>query len=111
MVSEQMSQAVALIGAKDYARAADLLLEVLDEDPTNADAYYWLSMATEDPSEKRGFLEQALYAKPNHVVARSALTRLNSKSAATTPPPSDPASLPPPSERSRGITPPIAHRV
>jgi hypothetical protein len=108
MVSEQLSQAVALIRAKDYVRATDLLWEVLDDDPTNADAYYWLSMATDDSNEKRGFLEQALYAEPNHVMAKSALTRLNTKSAATFPTQSDPAGLPPPSSDPAVSLPPLS---
>lgn len=64
----------ARLGDPDTAR--QLLLELLQGDPRNEVAWFWLSRVTRDPDEKRTALQQALRIRPAWPEANHALQTL-----------------------------------
>jgi Tfp pilus assembly protein PilF len=63
-----------LNGDKDTAR--DLLLQVVDADERNEEAWLWLSGAVDDPEDQQVALENALDINPNSEPARQGLAWL-----------------------------------
>src|SRR6478672_1047253 len=61
--------------------ARDLLVHGIAaaEGHDNAEAWYWLSTITDDPTEKRNCLENVLAAYPNHPEARRDLAILEGR--------------------------------
>jgi hypothetical protein len=60
----------------DIVRAQGLLCQALQINPTNVDAWLWLSGAVGSDPERRYCLEQVLALNPEHPVARRGLNRL-----------------------------------
>lgn len=54
-------------------RARDLLLQVLEQQPSSVPAWLWLSDVVDTPAERELCLEQVLGIDPGHVVARRGL--------------------------------------
>jgi hypothetical protein len=69
-------------------------------EPANPRVWLWLTAAAETIAQKRHYLEQALKANPNSIVAQAFLDRLSHKCAVSNQPASDfviftcPSSLP-----------------
>ncbi len=63
----------------DKTTAARLLRDLLAQNPRNAMAWYGLAMCTDDPAERRLYLEKALEIQPEFEVARRKLQRLERK--------------------------------
>jgi Tfp pilus assembly protein PilF len=64
-----------LQGDKDTAR--DLLLQVVEADERNEEAWLWLSGAVNDPEDQQVALENALDVNPNLEAARQGLEWLS----------------------------------
>jgi Tfp pilus assembly protein PilF len=64
-----------LQGDKDTAR--DLLLQVVEADERNEEAWLWLSGAVDDPEDQQVALENALDVNPNLEAARQGLEWLS----------------------------------
>ncbi len=60
----------------DKHTAARLLRELLAHNPQHAIAWYGLAMCTDDPAERRLYLQKALEIAPNYEAARRQLQRL-----------------------------------
>jgi membrane protease YdiL (CAAX protease family) len=54
-------------------RARDLLLQVLEQDPSSVPAWLWLSGVVDTPGEKELCLEQVIGIDPGHTAARRGL--------------------------------------
>ena len=57
-------------------RARDLLLQLLEQDPSCVRAWLWLSDAVDTPGEKELCLEQVIGIDPDHTAARRGLVHL-----------------------------------
>ncbi|MCA9924707.1 MAG: hypothetical protein KC421_20165, partial [Anaerolineales bacterium] len=64
--------------------ARHLLIEFLQGEPQNAQAWYWLGETTADVDKKRLAFEHALQLKPNYAEARAALAQLQQQHIRTT---------------------------
>ena len=71
---DQMLQAgISAVQEGDKAQARTLLLQVVEQDDRIEQAWYWLSLAVEDASDKILALENVLVLNPEHEVAQSNL--------------------------------------
>jgi tetratricopeptide (TPR) repeat protein len=77
-----LREAIINIKAKDFSLARRYLeraLDIADDRETRTWASYWMSQITDDPQEKRKYLEEALANDPTHPEARRALAVLDGK--------------------------------
>lgn len=63
----------------DLERARDLLLQVVEYDEENAEAWLWLSGAVEDLEDQQTALENVLALDPDNVYAQQGLRYLQQK--------------------------------
>ncbi len=77
-----LRQAIINLKAKDFSLARRYLeraLDTADDYETRTWANYWMSQVTDDPQEKRKYLEETLANDPAHPEARKALAVLDGK--------------------------------
>jgi hypothetical protein len=77
-----LREAIINIKAKDFSlarRYLELALDLADDRETCTWASYWMSQITDDPQEKRKYLEDTLANDPTHPEARKALAVLDGK--------------------------------
>ncbi len=80
--NELLHEAILNIKAKEYDAARRYLeraLELADDWDTRVQANFYLSQLTDDPVQKRKYLEETLAISPSHAEARRALAILDSK--------------------------------
>jgi hypothetical protein len=77
MSSQKLKQAYELIKAKKKQEAIDILLPILKFDDKNADAWWLMANALDDPDEIREALEKVLRLRPVDDKARRMLDNLN----------------------------------
>ena len=77
MSEENLGQAVAAIRAGDKERGKQLLLQFLETDDSNDDAWMWLSVCVADPDLKRECYNRALEINPSNEQAQKGLRRLD----------------------------------
>lgn len=73
---ETLQQAYLFLKAGNRDRARDLLLDVIDKNPNEAEAWVGLSFCVHTVQERKKCLERALRIAPAHPYARAALSRL-----------------------------------
>jgi ferric-dicitrate binding protein FerR (iron transport regulator) len=78
---EKLRQAYLQLKTGDRLGARELLLEVIEQHPGEAEAWVGLSFCVDSLSERRRCLERALWADPEHRYARAALARLENEAA------------------------------
>ena len=61
----------------DHERARDLLLQVVEHDENNAEAWLWLSGAVDDADDQRTALENVLALDPANAAAQHGLAWLD----------------------------------
>jgi hypothetical protein len=76
-IQNLLKQGVEAARAGDRERAKDLLQQVTDLDSNNERAWFLLANLTDDPEEKRIYLENVLYINPGNEKAQQMLKRLN----------------------------------
>jgi hypothetical protein len=76
-VRAQLVEAYNLIKAGQKPQAEALLIKVLQQDETNADAWWLLANALRQPDEQREALEMVLQQRPNDDKARKMLDKIN----------------------------------
>jgi len=77
-----LREAITNIKAKDFSLARRYLeraIDLADDRETRTWANYWMSQVTDDPVEKRKYLEEAVVNDPTHPEARKALAILDGK--------------------------------
>jgi hypothetical protein len=75
MATDKLQEAITLIKAGDKKSGQTLLLDVLDADPKNEDAWLWLTAVV--PEDKRALcLKKALSINPNNTQAKQYLGKL-----------------------------------
>jgi tetratricopeptide (TPR) repeat protein len=80
--NQLLREAIINIKAKDFSLARRYLeraLDLADDRETRTWANYWMSQITENPQEKRKYLEDTLANDPTHPEARKALAILDGK--------------------------------
>ncbi len=60
----------------DYERGRDLLLQVVEHDEGNVQAWLWLSGAVDDLDDQQTALENVLALDPSNAVARRGLAMI-----------------------------------
>lgn len=75
---ELLQEAITAIQQGDRRRAVRLLGQILEREPRNAAAWYWLSKTQDDPVRKRECLVRTLRFQPNHAQARTDFEALES---------------------------------
>lgn len=79
MSSEELQRAIALIKSGDKENGRNLLLDVVNLDPKNEDAWLWLTSVV--PRDKRAFcFEKVLEINPNNILAKQKIDPLSSNS-------------------------------
>lgn len=73
---QMFAQGVAALRGGDKTRARELLARSLQLDPSNDQAWLWLSGALESDGERRHCLEQALALNPSNEAAQRGLAML-----------------------------------
>lgn len=84
--SNSLKDAIAAIRAGNKDIAQKILLEILDDNPRNEDAWLWLTRTAKSTAKQREYLEKVLEIDPNHETALKALEILDKKSAPKIPP-------------------------
>jgi hypothetical protein len=79
----QLEQAIALVNAGDNAQARTLLVEVLNNDPTNDTAWVWMAVVVDTLDLRRECLQEALKHNPRNKTARRALDKLETQGLVT----------------------------
>lgn len=83
---ETVQQAYLWLKAGDRERARVLLLEVIEQNPDEAEAWVGLSFCVYTVPERKNCLERALRLDPKHRYAQAALARLQAAEVASMPP-------------------------
>ncbi len=78
-VPQLMQQAMTALKSGDKAQAKDKLMQVVQADEHNEQAWLWLAGAIDDPVEQRICLENVLHLNPQNTRAQQGLTWLRSK--------------------------------
>lgn len=97
----QLQQAYQLIQEENDDAALAILRPIVSADPSNADAWWLITYATDDPTEARRALVHVLKASPDNAEARTNLTQLNEIAPPTPEEQSLLATIPPASKSSK----------
>ncbi|MBN2046817.1 MAG: tetratricopeptide repeat protein, partial [Anaerolineaceae bacterium] len=68
--SEQLQQAIELIGQGQLEEAQDILIDIVQEDPNNEDAWICLADTVDNLDEKIGIFSNCLEKAPNSFIVR-----------------------------------------
>ncbi len=77
-----LTRGIAAARERDVEEARFYLERALNSDPDHkqrVDANYWLSEITDDPQQRRNYLEEILVHEPSHYVARRNLAILDGR--------------------------------
>jgi hypothetical protein len=86
MSEEAIKDAVAAIQRGDRRRARRLLGQIVNVDPDNLSAWWYLAAALEDSEQRIHCLKQVLRIQPGHAEAKQVLAQLERRIAQVTPP-------------------------
>jgi len=78
MSSDLLQQAITAIKSGNKGNGAQILTQLVKQDPANETAWLWLSVCVESTEQKRYCLNRALEINPNNRDARQALAQLES---------------------------------
>ncbi|MFQ3567976.1 MAG: tetratricopeptide repeat protein [Aggregatilineales bacterium] len=95
MSTDQMQQAYQLIRNGRSEEAIAILVPIVRATPTNADAWWLLANAVDNPDQKRRALQQVLRLRPDDERAQRMLSRLDPTSEPPPPAPPKPAAAQP----------------
>lgn len=71
-----LQEGIAAFQAGDRAKAHELLSQVVQVDPENEQAWYYLAASESDPALRKQYLEQVLEINPGNAKAREVLDRI-----------------------------------
>lgn len=109
-IARMLYEGAVAVSEGRHADAQGLLLQVIERDEENEQAWLWLSGAMEDPADQQVALENVLALNPNNTPARQGLEYLRARygnltgaapePAAAAAPPAAPGQWTPPPPRS-----------
>jgi hypothetical protein len=105
-VSDKLNQAIKYIKAGDKEYGKHLLIEVLNAEPENAQAWLWMSAVVDTDELRRECLEKVLEYNPRNQAAKKGLEQLRREAA----PPAAQARPAPPLEKLKPTVPPVARQ-
>lgn len=76
-----LQEGIAAFQAGDRMKAHDLLEQVVEIDPENEQAWYYLAASESDPALRTEYLEHVLEINPNNAKAREVLDRIKARAA------------------------------
>jgi len=76
MNEEKLKEAVSLYKQGNKLQAANLLGEIVRQDPNNSSAWYGLALCLDDPDKKIYCLKRVLSLNPSHTRAQQFLEKL-----------------------------------
>jgi hypothetical protein len=79
MANAMLKEAEVLLRNGNQSEAQKILIQLVREEPNNANAWYGLSLCVADECKKRDCLLRALQFNPDHRLARNAMDRLDGK--------------------------------
>src|SRR5687768_7753987 len=82
-----LQQAIAAAKAGNRSAARQLLLQIVNEDERNEQAWLWLSGVVDDPAEQRIALENVLDINPRNASALKGMAWLDAHRPQSEPPP------------------------
>jgi hypothetical protein len=74
--SDLLQRAIAMVRSGDEGAGAELLYDIIEENPYNEMAFLWLAAAINDREEKLQCLDRVLSINPGNEVAREAFDQL-----------------------------------
>lgn len=80
-----LQEGIAAFQAGDRAKAHDLLEQVVEIDPENEQAWYYLAASESDPALRMEYLEHVLEINPGNAKAREVLERIRERASAAEP--------------------------
>jgi hypothetical protein len=78
-MSEKLEQAIMAIKAGDKEAGKQLLLELVESDPEDENAWLWLTQTGGPRAERIGYLQRVLEINPHNDIARRGLAQLQQK--------------------------------
>ncbi len=79
-IETRLERGIEAVQAGEEKRARDILLQVIQLDQYNEQAWLWLSAVVESAADKRVCLENVLFINPNNTRAAAGLQRLSQQS-------------------------------
>jgi hypothetical protein len=79
MNEEKLKQAVSLYKQGNKSQAANLLGEIVRQDPNNSVAWYGLALSIDEPDKKIYCLKKVISLDPTHEKAKQLLEKLQSE--------------------------------
>jgi hypothetical protein len=109
-VAQWLRQGIAAAKAGDIDRAYELLLQVVEVDEYNEQAWLWLSSVVESDADREVCLENVLAINPDNKLAKMGLVHLHEKTAQR-PVPVEREPEPPSQLEPESVPPPLAEGV
>ncbi len=78
-IKQLLEEGVAASQSGDKERAAELLTQVLNQDPDNVQALYYLASVQTDPHKSKEYLEKAAAIAPDNESVQKALKKVTAK--------------------------------
>ena len=73
LLAQMLYDGAVAVQQRDLERARDLLLQVVEVDENNSEAWLWLSGAVDSLDDQQTALENVLELEPNNQAARQGL--------------------------------------
>ncbi len=105
MERDLLQEGIAAFQLGDRARAQELLLMLVEVDPKNEKAWYYLAAAESRSALRMEYLEHVLEINPENARAREVLERLKARETTPAAEPETPVERPPSSSRIRPLDP------
>ncbi|MFZ6028745.1 MAG: hypothetical protein ACOYYS_13600 [Chloroflexota bacterium] len=86
-MTDRLDQAIQLIKAGQKAQARELLLRLLESNPSNENAWLWLTQCLPNDAQRIAALERCLKYNPNSERAQKGLAQLRQRARGQQPPP------------------------
>jgi predicted regulator of Ras-like GTPase activity (Roadblock/LC7/MglB family) len=84
-VAQRIRAAIKVAKAGDKRKARQLLLDIVENEPTEEDAWLWLAGFSDDPEDAKAYLETVLALNPAHARAIAGLRIIEQRIASAPP--------------------------
>jgi predicted regulator of Ras-like GTPase activity (Roadblock/LC7/MglB family) len=84
-VAQRVRAAIKVAKAGDKRKARQMLLDIVENEPTEEDAWLWLAGFSDDPEDAKAYLETVLALNPTHARAIAGLHIIEQRIASAPP--------------------------
>jgi tetratricopeptide (TPR) repeat protein len=81
MANRQLKQAISTYKSGEKQKAQKLLARLVQAEPNNAEAWFWLAACIENPEQRQYCLKRVLKLNPNNLQAKRALKKSEERQA------------------------------